>query len=75
MALGLFKNNGVTQFNNVHAHRTLSGGSTDVGSASLSGIITANKDDTIELWANTDSSSDRAVTFEDVTLSMVMLGS
>lgn len=70
----LYKNNGDTAFNNIHAHRTLTGGSTDAGSASLSGIITAAANDTIELWANTSAAADRAVTFEDITLTMIQIG-
>ena len=72
--VGVFKNNGVTQFNNVHAHRNLTGGLGDVGSISLSGIITVVANDTIELWANTDIAANRSVTFEDVTMSLFQIG-
>lgn len=72
--IGLFKNNGDTQFNNVHGHRSLSGGSGDIGSMVASGIIDVAATDTIELWANTDTAADRDVTFEDVTLTAVLVG-
>ena len=72
--VGLFKNNGATQFTNIHAHRTLTGGSGDKGSISLSGIIDTAVDDTIEVWTNTDTAADRIVTFGDVTLSIVQVG-
>ncbi len=72
LSLAVFKNNGATEFNNLHAHRNLASG-TDIGSMSLSGIITAVADDTLELWANTDSGSDRNVIFEDVAFSVVQI--
>jgi len=73
ISLGLFKNNGVTQLNNVHAGRGLTT-ATNVGSVSMSGLVEFSKDDTVELWALTDSGTDRAVTFEDVTLSIIKIG-
>ncbi len=72
--VSLWKNNGATEFANVHSHRNLSGGSTDVGSMSLSGLIDVVEDDTIELWADTATAADRSVTFEDVTLSIMFVG-
>ena len=74
VSIGVFVNNGVTQKLNIHAHRSLSGGSTDAGSISLSGIVELSEDDTVELWANTDSASDRDVIFEDVTMSIIEVG-
>ena len=71
---GLFKNNGATQYENVHATRNLSGGSGDVGSVTLSGIIDCAANDTIELWHNTDSSSDRDVITQDATMSIMQIG-
>jgi parallel beta-helix repeat protein len=68
--LSVYKNNGATEFPNVHAHRNLSGGSGDQGSITMSGLISLTAGDTIELWADTDSASDRAVTFSDVTLTL-----
>jgi len=70
----LYKNNGTTAFNNIHAHRNLSGGGGDKGSISLSGIIDLAVNDTIELWANTDAAANRDVIFEDVTFSLVQIG-
>ena len=68
------KNNGAVAFENVHSHRTLSGGSTDIGSISLSGVITLSANDTVELWADTDAAGDRDVTVEDCTMSLVQIG-
>ncbi len=73
MHVDLFKNNGGTVFGNIHAHRNLSAGS-DVGSIALSGIVSCNVDDTLELWATTDSGTDRDVTFEDITFSIIQIG-
>jgi len=72
--VGLFKNDGTSQFNNVHGHRNLSGGGGDKGSISISGIIDTNVNDTIELWANTDTAADRIVIFEDITLTLFQIG-
>jgi len=69
----LFKNNGSTQFENVHFHRKLTGGSGDIGSATMSGLVQLNKDETIELWANTDAAADRSVIFDDITLSITQI--
>lgn len=69
----VWKNNGATEFINTHTHRDLAAGS-DVGSMSLSGIIDLAVNDTIEVWLDTDRGSDSAVTVEDITLSLVMVG-
>ena len=68
----LFKNNGATVVNNVHAHHDLSA-STDAESISLNGIITAAADDTLELWADTDIAGNRNVIFEDLTFSVMRI--
>lgn len=74
IVLSLWKNNGATEFTNVHAHRNLSGGSTDVGSISLSGIVDVAVNDTLEVWADTSAAADRSITVEDITLSIVQVG-
>jgi len=66
------KNDGATTLSPVHAHRTLGSG-TDTGSISLMGIVTLSASDTVELWAGTDSGTDRDVTFEDVALSVMKI--
>jgi len=70
---GLFKNNGTVQYDNVHSHRTLQGGSGDIGSITLSGIINVEKNDTVELWANTDAAANRSVIFSDCTLTITKI--
>jgi len=65
------KNGGTIDLTPVHAHRTLTGGSTDIGSISVSGIVELNLNDTVELWANTNVAADRVVTFEDIALSII----
>ncbi len=72
--VSLWKNNGATEFLNVHNHRNLSGGSTDVASMSLSGFIEVAAGDTLEIWADTGTAGDRSVTFEDITLSILQVG-
>lgn len=65
--VSLYANGGSVEFLNVHGHRTL-GVSTDVGSMSASGIVEILAGETMELWATTDSASDRDVIFEDVNI-------
>jgi hypothetical protein len=72
--VSLWKDNGTTEFTNIHNHRTLSGGSTDVGAISISGIIDADVDDTLELWADTSAAANRSVTFEDLTFLILQIG-
>lgn len=69
----LFKNNGATEFQNVHAHRTLGTGS-DKGSISLNGIVDLSVSDTVELWIQSDSASSRNITVSDCTLTLVKIG-
>ena len=69
LSLDLYKNNGATVYATAHADHTLGTG-TEVNSIGLSGFIAASADDTIELWADTNSGSDRNVTFADVSLSV-----
>lgn len=71
--VGLWKNNGATEFGNIHGHRNLAGGGGDKGSMSLSGYIGVNAGDTLELWADTDAAGDRVVTFEDISLSIKLV--
>ncbi len=68
----LFKNNGDTEFTNVHVHRSLAG-SSDVGSVSMSGIIACAASDTIELWVQSDTAA-KDIIVSDCTLSLYMIG-
>jgi len=68
----LYKNNGDTAFENLHGTRTLGAGS-EVGSMSISGIVTLAATDTIEMWATTSVAGNRDVTFQDVTMSLVKI--
>jgi hypothetical protein len=67
------KNNGATSFNQLHAHRTLGAG-TDVGSVSISGIVTLAASDTIEVWISTSRAVASTITVEDITMSLVQVG-
>ena len=71
--VSVFKNNGTIELQNLHSHRSLAGGSGDVGAMSLSGIITLTVNDTVEIWAITDSGVDRDVIFEDCTLTIIKI--
>ncbi len=71
--VSLFANNGTEEFLNVHSHRLIEGGQSDIGSMSDEGIVLLAAGETIELWATSDSSSSKNVTFEDVTLNLIKL--
>lgn len=64
------KNNGATSLQNLHFDRRLSGGGTDVGSASISGIVALVDGDTVELWVQNKTNTDNII-FEDITLSVI----
>lgn len=69
----VWKNNGATELQNVHAHRDFSGGGGDVGSISMSGIVDLAASDTIEVWAwNEDNTDD--IVIDDITLSLIQIG-
>jgi len=71
--LSVWKNNGNTEFANLHTHRKLAGGGGDTGSLSMSGIIDLAVADTIEVWCwNEDSADDLVV--GDATLSLIQIG-
>ncbi len=70
----VYTNNGTTQCLNVHAHRTLSGGSTDIGSIGLNGFCAFSSSDTVELWAEVDTTASRNYIVEDVTMTVKQIG-
>ncbi len=69
----LFVNNGATEFDATHGHRTLSAG-TDTGSFSMNGMVKLTTGDTVEIWAATERTANSDVIFEDVTLSVHWVG-
>jgi hypothetical protein len=67
------KNNGTVTFDNLHAHRKLAGGGGDIGSISVSGIISLSAADTLEVWiANEDNNTNLVV--EDIAFSIICIG-
>jgi hypothetical protein len=66
----IHKNNGATELENLHFHRALSGGGGDLGSVSISGIVSLSDGDTVELWIQNTTGTDNLI-FEDITLSVV----
>jgi len=70
---GVFKGNGVTAFENLHAHRNLSGGGGDNGSISMSGIIDLAATDTVEVWCWNATNTNNIV-IDDITLSLLQIG-
>jgi hypothetical protein len=74
IGFGIWKNNGATEYQNLHAHRLLTGGGGDVGSISISGVATFAASDTVELWVYNEDSGDDVV-INDVSLALVQVGS
>jgi hypothetical protein len=73
LGISLWKNNGATEFDNVHSHRDLSGGGGDTGSITLSGIVDLAVNDTMEIWVwNETNTTD--VIIDDITFSLVQIG-
>ena len=73
VTIDVFKNNGATVFANLHSNHHLDGGAGDTSSLTISGLIFCDAADTIELWADTTTASDRAVNFEDITMSLIKM--
>lgn len=69
----VYKNNGATEFANLHGQRNLTGGGGDEGSMSLSGIIDLAVDDTIEVWLWNNTNADDII-IDDINLSLTMIG-
>lgn len=70
----LYKNNGATQFSNIHGHRNMpAGAGGNSGAITMTGILDLVVNDTIEIWAwNEDNAQD--ITVDDITLSLVQIG-
>lgn len=73
MDFAVWKNNGVTEFQNVHCHRELSGAGGDTGTIPISGNVALAVDDTIELWCYNKTNTNNVI-IESVTLSLHMIG-
>jgi hypothetical protein len=69
----IYVNNGATLKDNLHAHRSFTGGGGEVGSISVSGIATFNSDDTFELWVHNEDNTQNII-ITDVTCSLNWLG-
>ena len=73
-AMGVFKNNGATHFQNLHFHRNLpAGAGGNSGSASMTGIIDLAVNDTIEVWAWNETNTQNFVV-DDITMNLIQIG-
>jgi hypothetical protein len=72
-AFSAYKNNGNTEFANIHADRKL-GAAGDVGSASMSGLIDLAVGDTIEVWMMHTAGVNKDIIIRDCTLSLIQVG-
>jgi len=70
----LFKNNGSTEFPNVHTNRKLGSGG-DIGSASMCGLVTFAVGDTVEVWGEHGAGVNKDLVMQDCNISLSMLGS
>ena len=68
VGVSLFAQNGTEEFTNVHSHTLMSGGVGDVECMSGGGFVKLELNETIELWATSDSVGGLNVVFTDVTL-------
>jgi len=73
VSLEMYKNNGTTVFNNIHAGRTLGTG-TDVGNLTMSGIVDLAANDTLEIWITSSSGTARTITIEDISFCVIQIG-
>ena len=70
----LFKNNGATEFGNVHVIRDLpGGGGGNHGSVSMNGIVDLAVNDTLELWGWNNANTQN-VMIDSVTMSIMQIG-
>ncbi len=72
LSAGVWKNNGGTQYQNVHMSRSLSGGGGDTDSTAVNGICNFDVGDTVEVWVWNETNSNNVIV-DDVTLSVVKL--
>ncbi len=70
-AFNLYRNNGTTQFQNIHASHQLAGGET--AAVSLSGLVDVNAADTLEVWLWNENNTNNIIV-DDITMSLVMVG-
>ncbi len=69
VGFAVFKNNGATLFENLHAHHALGGGGGDTASIAMQGWITLEDGDTVEVWAWNETNTTNFVV-DDITLSL-----
>ncbi len=74
LSLELYTNGGTTGYDNVHADRELSAGSTVIGSISMNGFCAFSSSDTVEIWAQPDTTAVWSYTISDITLTIKQIG-
>lgn len=70
MEFELFKNNGASQLHKIHADRDMGGGTGEVGSVGLTGLVELAKGDTVELWFGNEDGTENPI-IEDVMLCVI----
>jgi hypothetical protein len=72
IGFGVWTNNGSGQWQNVHAHRKLSGAGGDTGSISLSGLLSLVDGDTVEVWCYNETNTANVI-IDDITMTLVQV--
>lgn len=67
------KNNGTSRVGSLHVDRSLSGGGTESGAITLTGIANLSVSDTIEVWIKNETNTQNYVV-EDITLTISQKG-
>lgn len=74
IAASVFKNNGATEFEDIHTqHDFVAGGGGDVANIGLTGIADLSANDTIEVWIWNETNTNDIVV-DDITLNVVRIG-
>jgi len=71
--LDIRKNNGATIVGQIHTDRNMSGGGSDAGSATMSGLAVLSSGDTIETWVINETNTQNVIV-EDINLAITMVG-
>lgn len=67
------KNNGATVVGQIHTDRNMSGGGSDAGSATMTGLAVLTAADTIEVWVTNETNTQNVI-IEDINLALIQVG-
>jgi len=67
------KNNGASVVGQIHTDRNMSGGGSDAGSATMTGLAVLSTGDTIEAWVTNETNTQNVIV-EDINMVITMIG-